>query len=228
MKEKVKIGIVGFGYIGRHHYDAIMSNKTKYSLEVIYETNILKKEKARISNKIKFFKNLNNKNIPEDLDVLVITAPTFLHTSLAETALKKVSIVIIEKPLGIVFKKAKKIINLANKQKKKVIVVKQLRMNPYYLFLKKIIDKNFLGKIHFVSSEIFLNRSEQYFSNSNWEGLKKYDGGTLLNQISHFVDLFQWLFGDLKSFYGAKIFENKKNENSGHFSIFLRIKFLPH
>ena len=56
MKEKVKIGIVGFGYIGRHHYDAIMSNKTKYSLEVIYETNILKKEKARISNKIKFSK----------------------------------------------------------------------------------------------------------------------------------------------------------------------------
>ena len=49
MKEKVKIGIVGFGYIGKHHYDAIMSNKNKYSLEVIYETNILKKEKARIN-----------------------------------------------------------------------------------------------------------------------------------------------------------------------------------
>ena len=81
-------------------------------------------------------------------------------------------------------------------------------------------------KIHFVSSEIFLNRSEKYFSNSNWKGLKKYDGGTLLNQISHFVDLFQWLFGDLKSFMEQKSFENKKKMKTlVIFLFFLRIKF---
>ena len=56
MKEKVKIGIVGFGYIGRHHYDAIMSNKTKYSLEVIYETNILKKKKHEYLTRLNFSK----------------------------------------------------------------------------------------------------------------------------------------------------------------------------
>ena len=86
-------------------------------------------------------------------------------------------------------------------------MVKQLRMNPYYLFLKKIIDKNFLGKIHFVSSEIF-KQIRKYFQ-FKLERFK-YDGGTLLNQIRHFVDLFQWLFGDLKSFYGAKILKIKK------------------
>ena len=49
MKKKVKIGIVGFGYIGKYHYEAILSNKNKYSLEAIYETNISKNEKKNIT-----------------------------------------------------------------------------------------------------------------------------------------------------------------------------------
>ena len=76
----------------------------------------MKKQKYHI--RLKFFKKLTKDNIPNDLDVIVITAPTYLHTVLANIAIKKVRIVIIEKPLGIEIKRAERLINYANKKKK--------------------------------------------------------------------------------------------------------------
>ena len=68
---------------------------------------IFQRMKKKISHKVKFFKKLTKDNIPNDLDVIVITAPTYLHTVLANIAIKKVRIVIIEKPLGIEIKELK-------------------------------------------------------------------------------------------------------------------------
>ena len=122
--------------------------------------------------------------------------------------------------MGIELRDAEKLINHAQKLKKKVIVVKQMRLNPYFIQLKKIVEKKILGKIHLISIDIFLNRSKKYFSSSNWKGIKKYDGGTLFNQICHHIDILYWIFGKLKYSSGNKIsLDKKKNEHSGNLSL---------
>ena len=217
---KFKVGLVGFGYIGYHHYNAILKLSSNFTLTTIFEKNLLLKKRNKLSKKINIFSTFTKKNIPDDLDILIITAPTNLHVKFGKIAIKKVKTVIIEKPLGIELRDAEKLINHAQKLKKKVIVVKQMRLNPYFIQLKKIVEKKILGKIHLISIDIFLNRSKKYFSSSNWKGIKKYDGGTLFNQICHHIDILYWIFGKLKYSSGNKIsLDKKKNEHSGNLSL---------
>ena len=52
-----------------------------------------------------------------------------------------------------------------------------------------------LGKIFFIEINVIWSRGKDYYTSAEWRGTKKLDGGTLLNQASHYVDLMFWLFG---------------------------------
>ena len=52
-----------------------------------------------------------------------------------------------------------------------------------------------MGDIYFLNSNVFWNRGENYYSSDKWRGTKKFDGGALMNQASHYVDMIDWLFG---------------------------------
>ncbi|MDY0405033.1 Gfo/Idh/MocA family oxidoreductase [Virgibacillus sp. 179-BFC.A HS] len=56
-----------------------------------------------------------------------------------------------------------------------------------------------------------INRSDDYFANSTWKGTWKKDGGMLINQGIHLIDLFTWLMGNIKEVYGD-ITRNRKNK----------------
>ena len=75
--------------------------------------------------------------------------------------------------------------------------MKQNRYNPPVRALKDAIDSNRLGKIYSVQLNCFWNRNKEYYSESDWKGTKKLDGGTLFTQFSHFIDLLYWMFGDV-------------------------------
>jgi predicted dehydrogenase len=61
--------------------------------------------------------------------------------------------------------------------------------------------KNFASGIYFVQLNCFWNRDERYYhvGEKTWHGTKTMDGGTLFTQFSHFIDIFYWLFGDIKN-----------------------------
>ena len=65
--------------------------------------------------------------------------------------------------------------------------------------MKELIDKGILGKIHFVQSNVFWTRPQEYYDKENWRGTKEHDGGALMNQASHYVDLLDWLVGPVES-----------------------------
>ncbi len=225
IKKKYNVGIVGFGYIGKHHCLAIKKLKNLYNLTAVYEKNISNINSKILDKKTKVFSKFEKKNILKNLDILIITLPTHLHLKFASIAIGNVKNIIIEKPLGLKLNLAKKLINKAQRKKTTIIVVKQLRFNPIFVFIKDMIKKRMFGKIYYISLDIFLNRSKSYFSNSNWKGRKKLDGGTLFNQISHYIDLFYWFFGDIKKSKGFKLVDNpKKNEHSGQISIFFKTR----
>lgn len=223
MKKKYKLGLVGYGFIGKNHIKAIENLKRYYEIKIIFDQKISKKDSVKLSKEIVFKKKFSKKNIPDDLDIIVICVPTYLHVKFTKIALTKVKTVISEKPIALNLKEAQRVIQNANQKNKEVIVVKQMRMNPIYKKIKEAIDNNYLNKIHFVNWNIFLNRSKKYFLGSNWKGNRKLDGGTLFNQISHYIDLLYWFFGDIKVAKGFQLLENKKlNENSGQVSLFFK------
>jgi predicted dehydrogenase len=92
-------------------------------------------------------------------------------------------------------------ISAAEKASRRLFVIKQNRFNPPVAAVKRLIEEDRLGKIYSAQLNCFWNRNEDYYKNS-WKGTKKLDGGTLFTQFSHFVDLFYWMFGDVKEVSG--------------------------
>src|SRR5699024_3143509 len=78
--------------------------------------------------------------------------------------------------------------------------------------IKQLICENFFGKIHYGSISLRLNRSTDYFKASNWKGTWEKDGGMLINQGIHFIDLLIWFLGDIDAVYGSLQRTNKQKE----------------
>jgi predicted dehydrogenase len=106
--------------------------------------------------------------------------------------------VLCEKPMAINVHDCGEMIKSAEKNNKRLFIVKQNRFNPPVVAVKKAIDDGIFGKIYSVQLSCFWNRNPDYYLNS-WKGTKSLDGGTLFTQFSHFVDLLYWMIGDVKS-----------------------------
>jgi len=146
-----------------------------------------------------YFDNAENMllTLPE-IEIVSICTPNYLHAEHSILSLNYSKHVLCEKPLAIQVPDAQKMIEAAERNQKKLFVVKQNRYNPPVVALKSLLNDNKLGKINSFQINCFWNRPNEYYI-STWKGKKELDGGTLFTQFSHFIDLLYWLLGDVKS-----------------------------
>ncbi|HEY2728041.1 MAG TPA: Gfo/Idh/MocA family oxidoreductase, partial [Parafilimonas sp.] len=196
----IKFVVVGCGHIGKKHAEVISKNK---DAELVALVDI--KNPAELAIKdfhVPFFYSL--KDFLEqhiEADVINIATPNGLHAQQAIDCLNKSKHVVIEKPMALHITDTKKIIAIAQEKQKHVFIVMQNRYSPPVVWLKEIVEKNILGKIYSVQLNCFWNRDERYYEKNGWHGTKDLDGGTLFTQFSHFIDIFYWLFGDIKNIH---------------------------
>lgn len=131
------------------------------------------------------------------IDIVSIATPNGLHAEHTIKSLNAGFHVLCEKPMAISVYDCGEMIKAAEKNNKRLFAVKQNRFNPPVEAVKSAIDQGLLGEIFSIQLSCFWNRNENYYENS-WKGTKKYDGGTLFTQFSHFIDLLYWLVGDIK------------------------------
>ena len=80
-----------------------------------------------------------------------------------------------------------------------LFVVKQNRFNKTLQLLKKQLEAGRFGKLALVTINVFWQRPQEYYDQSKWRGTKNLDGGALMNQASHYVDLIDWLIGPVET-----------------------------
>ncbi|MDR3713937.1 MAG: Gfo/Idh/MocA family oxidoreductase [Puia sp.] len=134
-----------------------------------------------------------------NIDVAVICTPNYLHAPQSIAALETGCHVLCEKPMSIHYADAAAMIACADRTGRHLFIVKQNRFNPPILLLQTLLSEQRLGKIHSFQVNCFWSRPASYYSTSGWRGKKELDGGVLLTQFSHFIDLLCWLFGDLRT-----------------------------
>ena len=59
------------------------------------------------------------------------------------------------------------------------------------------------GNIGIVDINVFWQRPQTYYDQDEWRGTKEFDGGALLNQASHYVDLLEWIIGPLEGLFAT-------------------------
>lgn len=189
----IKIGIIGYGRIGKRHSDHI-KNTEHLELKFICDDSVETADYRSVE------------DIPEadnGLNLVSICTPNGLHSRHALAMLSKGYHVLIEKPMTLKFQEALAVIDMAEQKNKRTFVVKQNRFNPPVEIVKKLIDNNGLGDIISFGLSCVWNRNAEYYRNS-WKGSLDLDGGTLYTQYSHFIDLLLWMFGPMEKSNGFK------------------------
>ena len=130
----------------------------------------------------------------EDIDVVHICLPHYLHTKVACYAFEHNVNVISEKPMDIDYASAENAVNLAKEKNVLYGVIFQCRYNNAAQFVKKTLTSGKLGKIISARSTLSWNRSDDYYSSSDWKGTwDKEGGGVVIDQAIHSIDLVNWV-----------------------------------
>jgi UDP-N-acetyl-2-amino-2-deoxyglucuronate dehydrogenase len=198
MNRRIKFAVIGYGHIGKRHAEMISRNPNS---ELVALVDIKTKTELKIDNlSIPLFSNLAELfNSGIDVDVINIATPNGFHSENALFALEHNKHVVIEKPMALTKLDAEKIIFKALQVHKHVFTVMQNRYSPPSAWIKNVVENKILGKVYFVQLNCYWNRDDRYYKSESWHGSKKYDGGTLFTQFSHFIDILYWLFGDINN-----------------------------
>ena len=200
MKLPLRFAIIGCGKIAsRHAAEAVKYGRLVAVCDMIKE----KADAMALSFNGKAYYSIGDLLKNEAIDIAAICTPNGLHAEHAIKSLYAGSHVLCEKPLSTTTADGLKMIAAADKNGKKLFVVKSTRYNPALAALKKIIDENRLGTIYNFQLNCFWNRPAAYYANS-WKGDKILDGGTLFTQFSHYIDALLWLLGDMKTASGIR------------------------
>lgn len=194
---KIKFGVVGFGNIGKRHVQHILNNEEAQLVAICDEKSIEEKIDG-----VHYFTSLETMLQEENIDVVNVCTPNYLHHAHTILSLQYKKHVVCEKPMAISVAQCNEMIEAAAENAKTIFVVKQNRFNEPVQQVKKLMNENGLGNIYFINVNCFWNRNEYYYNESNWRGKKHLDGGCLFTQFSHFIDILYYLFGEIKNVKG--------------------------
>jgi predicted dehydrogenase len=105
--------------------------------------------------------------------------------------------ILVEKPMALTTRECELMIEAATRNQIRLMVVKQNRYNVPIALTKKALDSGKLGHVFMAQCSVLWNRHQGYYQESNWRGKKALEGGALYTQVSHFLDLMIWWFGDV-------------------------------
>lgn len=196
--DKIRIGIIGMGNIGKHHAGYLLEGKAaRCELVAVASTSPGKLESYR-ERGLKIFGSGEELIQSLDVDAVIIATPHYQHTSLGIAAFEAGKHVMVEKPISAHKADAEKLIAAAKKHPKQVFAgMFQLRTEPRYLKIQKLIQEGHLGdivRVCWIITDWY--RTEAYYQSGGWRATWKGEGGgVLLNQCLHNLDVLQWLCG---------------------------------
>ena len=188
----MKSAIIGLGVIGKVHYDVLKSQNADIVALCDIDESVLEEYDG-----VKKYTDYKTMLDSEDIDVVHICTPHYLHADMAVYALNKNVNVLCEKPLCIKVEDIDRIIDAESKSKAMLGVCLQNRYNKSSQYVKKLLDDK---KVDFAFGNVSWHRDEKYYASGAWRGKWATEGGgVMINQAIHTLDLMQWICGAPKS-----------------------------
>ena len=113
------------------------------------------------------------------------------HAQIALDCIEAGCNIIIEKPIALSLEDADQIIEKAKEKGVKVCACHQNRFNKSIQKIRDAVEKNRFGKLLYGTAHIRWTRDYEYYSRAKWRGTWEQDGGALMNQCIHDIDLLR-------------------------------------
>lgn len=196
--QEFRIALVGCGRISRNHFDAIAA-VPGLRLTAVCDTAEERARQAGDALGVPWFTSYEDLLREAPCDAVAVATPSGLHSAQGILAARAGKHVITEKPMAITLAQADALVRACDDATVHLFVVKQNRLNPAVQLLRRAIDKGRFGRIYVASTTVWWARPQEYYDQAPWRGTWALDGGAIMNQASHYVDLLQWLAGPVES-----------------------------
>ncbi|AIQ25373.1 MULTISPECIES: Gfo/Idh/MocA family protein [unclassified Paenibacillus] len=200
----LKIGLIGFGFMGRMHFDnyvRLTEEGHPIALKAICDLRIEELKDGKADGNMStarevydltaysLYDDLEKMIANEELDMIDIAVPTYLHAEMACSLLERGYHVFCEKPMARTSVEAQKMVEAAERSGKKLMIGQCLRFWPGYEYLKEVVETEQFGKV-----------TEGYFyrgsgAPKDWFLDEKLSGGCIVDMHIHDTDMINYLFG---------------------------------
>ncbi|MDE6991897.1 MAG: Gfo/Idh/MocA family oxidoreductase [Lachnospiraceae bacterium] len=194
----MKYALIGCGRISPNHIVAAKNNE----LEIVaicdtdptcMEDKALKFRLGAGTRRYRDYKELVQEEKP---DLVAICTESGKHAEIALFCIENGCNCIIEKPIALSIADADAIIAAAARYQVKVCACHQNRFNKSIQKIREAVEMERFGKLLYGTAHIRWARDYEYYSRAKWRGTWQQDGGALMNQCIHNIDLLRWMMGD--------------------------------
>lgn len=202
----MRYALIGCGRISPNHVMAAKNN----SLDIVAVCDVVKENaddkilKFDLDpNKVKVYMDYHELLEREKPELVAIATESGKHAAIAIDCINAGCHVIIEKPIALSIADADAIIKAGKEKNVLVCANHQNRFNKSIQEIRKAIEKNRFGKLLYGTAHIRWSRNHEYYDRASWRGTWEQDGGALMNQCIHDIDLLRWMMGDeIDTVYG--------------------------
>ena len=201
----LKVGIVGFGFMGRTHYKCWEAlDGVEIAAICDANPNIEEDTKRAVGNigdpnetvdfeRLTLYADFDKMLASETLDAVSITLPTYLHPDFSVKALSKGLHVMCEKPMALTAEACAPMIEAAQRSGKVLQIGHCVRFWPEYAKTKELLDSGKYGRV--IAATFQRLGAAPTWSIDNWFLDEKRSGGMALDLHIHDTDYVQYLFG---------------------------------
>lgn len=200
----LRIGIVGFGFMGRMHFRCWSHRKDSRIVAICDMNPAVHNPQGHIGNiegaaenadfkSIQFFADLDEMLRSADLDAISLTVPTYLHAEYAVKILSRGIHVLCEKPMALSVGDCDRMIEAAGRSGKRLQIGHCVRFWPQYAKAKEFVADGRYGEV--VAATFQRLGSPPTWGHDNWFLDETRSGGVALDLHIHDTDFVQYLFG---------------------------------
>lgn len=199
--------LIGCGRIATNHIKAAVNN----GLDIVGVCDIVPEHmesllaKHGLQKELSIRRYIDYKTMLAEInpELVSIATESGKHAEIALYCIDKGIPVIIEKPMAMSMKDANEIIRLSEEKHVKVCACHQNRFNIAVQEMRRALEAGRFGKLSHGSIHVRWNRDKGYYEQAPWRGTWAQDGGALMNQCIHGIDLLRWTFGgEIEEVYG--------------------------
>ncbi|TKA83847.1 hypothetical protein B0A55_00114 [Friedmanniomyces simplex] len=162
---------------------------------------------------------LQARDIP---DAAIVCTPNSTHVSISIELLKAGVHVLVEKPIATTIADAHQLVDFARSSGKKLLVGHHRRFNPYITATKRALSEKAIGKVIAVSGLWTAYKPASYFEGPGAWRTKAGNGGPLLINMIHEIDLLHYLFGPITRVHAERTIPQRGHESEEGAAILLR------
>lgn len=195
---KIRFALIGCSKIAEKHAESLHRLDTA---ELVAVCDVESERAARLAEKYgaRQYDDYHRMLREEDADVVTVLTPSGRHAEHILDLVQYRRHIVVEKPLALRLDEADAVIRACDEAGIRLFVVKQNRLNRPIQALRRALEQRRFGKLVLGTVRLRWCRTQAYYDSAPWRGTWADDGGVLMNQASHHIDMLEWMMGDVES-----------------------------